>query len=101
MNEENFLGSQNHYYGQPRKEDLIFSSKLKEFSEAIDMICALQRDENMTSQEAYEEMELLWKSLSRSKTKLKVHKDCRVKLSHITNMRIKLVKKKDINLNHK
>ncbi|OKH29815.1 hypothetical protein NIES2101_42960 [Calothrix sp. HK-06] len=99
MNKETSLNSQNHYCGQGRKKDLIFRSKLKEFSELIDVICALQRYGNMTSEEADEEIKLLWKSLSRSKTKLKVHKDCRVRLSYITSMKIKLVKKKTINVN--
>ncbi|OKH31160.1 hypothetical protein NIES2101_41735 [Calothrix sp. HK-06] len=100
MNEETFLNYQKHYCDQARKQDFIFRSKLKEFSESIDVICALQRYGEVTLEEAYEEMELLWKSLSRSKTKLKVYKDCRVRLSRITSMKIKLVKKKTMNVNH-
>lgn len=96
MTENDFLYSRKRYYAQARTEDLIFSSKLKQFSELIYVICALQRYGKMDTEEAYEEIKMLWNSLKRTKIRLRVNKHCRVRLSCKISMRIKLVEKQSV-----
>jgi predicted transcriptional regulator YdeE len=49
---------------------LVFDANLQEFANRVTIICGLEANGKMTSEESYQEIKSLWKQLKRSKKEL-------------------------------
>ena len=65
-----FLYPRSRYYGQFSPQSLAFNANLQEFSQRVDIICALETGGKLTSMEAYLQIRQLWKELKKSKKEL-------------------------------
>jgi hypothetical protein len=63
---DNFLYPQANYRGFFSPENLVFNANLQEFALKISFIAGLHTGGKMTSAEAYEKINQLWKDLSTS-----------------------------------
>ena len=72
-----FLYRRQSYYGQFTPEELVFNANLQEFATRISYISNLQTNGKVSPQEAYEQIEALWKQLKSSYSGLKVDPDDR------------------------
>ncbi|MBD2503670.1 DUF7219 family protein [Anabaena azotica] len=71
QNDKNkFLYPRSRYYGQVKPETLVFNANLQEFSQKVSYITGLQTNGKLESDEAYEQIKILWKQLKRSKKEL-------------------------------
>jgi hypothetical protein len=71
QNDKNqFLYPRSRYYGQVKPETLIFNANLQEFAQKVSYITALETNGKLDSDEAYEQIKILWKQLKRSKKEL-------------------------------
>ena len=66
-NKERFLFPQSRYRGEFTPENLAFNSNLQEFAQKISIICNLETNGKITSEEAYKKIKALWKQLKQSK----------------------------------
>ncbi|AVH65637.1 hypothetical protein CDG77_18135 [Nostoc sp. 'Peltigera membranacea cyanobiont' 213] len=66
LNKDNFLYHHHPYLGEFTPQKLIFNANLQEFSQSVCYISNLQNGEKLSSQECYEEIELLWQQLTQS-----------------------------------
>jgi hypothetical protein len=66
VNKNNFLYHRHRYLGEFTPQNLVFNANLQEFSQSVCYICNLQSGETLSSQECYEEIELLWQQLTQS-----------------------------------
>ena len=66
----NFLYPRSNYRGPFRPQNLIFNTNLQEFAQRIGYICGLETNGKITPEKSYQEIELLWKQLKRSKKQL-------------------------------
>lgn len=64
-----FLYRRSPYYGDVKSEHLEFNSQLQDFSQRVNYICGLQTGGKLSSEEAYKEIETLWKKLKITKKK--------------------------------
>lgn len=67
---EQFFYPRSRYYGDFKPENLAFNANLQEFAQRVAYICGLETGGKMTSEQAYEEIRQLWKTLKRSKSEL-------------------------------
>ncbi|HEY9846245.1 MAG TPA: hypothetical protein V6D03_08610 [Candidatus Caenarcaniphilales bacterium] len=71
MNERQaFLYPYSRYYGHVKPENLVFNANLQEFSQRISFIVNLETAGKLSPEEAYEQIQALWKQLKRSKRQL-------------------------------
>ena len=68
----NFLYPQNSYRGKVKPENLVFNSNLQEFAHKVSYICNLQTGGKVTPEQAYKQIERLWKELKSSKKELAI-----------------------------
>jgi hypothetical protein len=64
---EQFLHPRSRYYGAFSPERLLFDANLQEFTQRVGYICALETGGNLSAEEAYEQIRLLWKRFKCSK----------------------------------
>ena len=64
---EEFLFPQSRYRGEFTPENLAFNSNLQEFAQKISIICNLETNGKITSEDAYKQIKALWKVLKASK----------------------------------
>ena len=69
-NPYNFLYPHSPYHGNVGSQDLVFNANLQEFSQRVGYICNFQTAGKLSTEEAYEQIESLWKQLKRSKKTL-------------------------------
>lgn len=61
-----FIYRHNHYYGQFTPEALVFNANLQELTQKVGYISQLQTNGKLSAQEAYEQIDTLWKQLKTS-----------------------------------
>jgi hypothetical protein len=66
VNKDNFFYHRNQYLGEFTPQNLVFNANLQEFSQTVCYISNLESAEILSSQESYEEIELLWQQLTQS-----------------------------------
>jgi hypothetical protein len=67
-----FLYPRSPYDGQFQPEYLVFNANLQEFSQRVSYICSLQTSGRLSPEEAYKQINSLWKQLKRTKKNLEV-----------------------------
>ncbi|MBK1989252.1 hypothetical protein A0J48_017195 [Sphaerospermopsis aphanizomenoides BCCUSP55] len=67
-----FLYPHNPYYGQFEAESLTFNAHLQDFSQRVNYICSLQTGGKLSSEEAYHQIQILWKQLKITKKQLSI-----------------------------
>ena len=70
INLTDFLYPRHRYYGQFKPEYLVFNSNLQEFSQRVSYICNLQTAGKLSPEEAYTQIQMLWKQLKTAKKQI-------------------------------
>ncbi|GCL37833.1 MAG: hypothetical protein ACKO9I_10135 [Sphaerospermopsis kisseleviana] len=65
-----FLYPRSAYYGQFEPEYLLFNAHLQDFSQRVNYICGLQTGGKLSPEDAYKQIQILWKNLKMTKKKL-------------------------------
>ena len=65
-----FLYPRYKYSGQLKPEYLIFNSSLQEFSQRVSYICNLQTAGKLSPEDAYTQIQMLWKQLKTAKKQI-------------------------------
>ncbi|MEH2318805.1 DUF7219 family protein [Nostoc sp.] len=73
-----FLYPCDRYYGQVKPKNLVFNANLQEFAQRISYITSLETGGKLSPEEAFNQIEALWKQLERSKNKLGIGSDLSV-----------------------
>ncbi|QIR36822.1 hypothetical protein HCG51_08765 [Tolypothrix sp. PCC 7910] len=61
-----FLYERFRYLGKFTPQNYLFNANLQEFSQRVSYLCNLQTLGKISSQDCYEEIELLWQQLTQS-----------------------------------
>ncbi|MBD2775630.1 DUF7219 family protein [Iningainema tapete] len=72
---DSFLYPRSRYYGQVKPENLVFNANLQEFAQKVGYIANLQTGGKLSAEEAFKQIEVLWKQLEHSKKELKIATD--------------------------
>ncbi len=67
-----FLYPRSPYYGHLNSEYLELNAQLQYFSQRVDYICGLHTGGKLSSEEAYKQIEMLWKQLKMTKKKISI-----------------------------
>lgn len=67
-----FLYPRSPYNGNYKPEYLVFNANLQEFAQRVGYISSLQTNGKLSPEEAYKEIQGLWKQLKLSKKKLEI-----------------------------
>ncbi|MBD2295524.1 hypothetical protein H6G06_19120 [Anabaena sphaerica FACHB-251] len=67
-----FLYPQSPYHGQFEPEYLVFNAHLQDFSQRVNHICGLQTSGKLSSEDAYKQIQILWKQLKMTKKQLSI-----------------------------
>jgi polyhydroxyalkanoate synthesis regulator phasin len=67
---ESFLYPLGSYRGDFSPANLAFNANLQEFAQKVSLICGLETNGKISTQEAYRQIKQLWRSLKRSKQEL-------------------------------
>lgn len=67
-----FLYPRSPYYGQFKPEYLVFNANLQDFSQRVNYICSLQTGGKISPEEAYKQIQILWKQLKHTRKALKI-----------------------------
>ncbi|MGB3495490.1 MAG: hypothetical protein WBA57_22360 [Elainellaceae cyanobacterium] len=67
-----FLNPRSRYYGSSEPKELLFNANLQEFSQRVNFLCALETSGKISSEDAYDQIQSLWKSLKKSKHSLDI-----------------------------
>ncbi|WP_375495443.1 hypothetical protein [uncultured Nostoc sp.] len=73
-----FLYPRARYHGKFQPNTLIFNANLQEFSQKIGYITSLETGGKLSPEEAFSQIEALWKRLEDSKNKLEIGSDLSV-----------------------
>ncbi|MEH2031625.1 MAG: hypothetical protein V7K67_18520 [Nostoc sp.] len=73
-----FLYPRDRYHGKFQPNNLIFNANLQEFSQKIGYITSLETGGKLSPEEAFSQIEALWKRLEDSKNKLEISSDLSV-----------------------
>ncbi len=63
---EAFIHARSTYRGAFSPQNLVFNANLQEFASRVGIICGLETGGKITSEEAYQQIKQLWKSLKES-----------------------------------
>ena len=66
----NFLYPLSRYYGEFTPEQLIFNANLQEFAQRISLLCGLETGGELSPEETYQQIKVLWQDLTESKKQL-------------------------------
>ena len=69
-NQSEFLYPRSRYYGKVKTENLVFNANLQEFAQQVSYICNLETAGKLSPEEAYKQIQALWKQLKRTKKQL-------------------------------
>ncbi len=72
MDKNDFIYGKNSYRGYFQPNTLAFNHNLQEFATKISYISSLHTGGRLTSEEAYDQINQLWKELKQSKQGLKL-----------------------------
>lgn len=67
---DQFLFPIGRYHGDFKVENVAFNANLQEFAQRVGYICNLETGGKISSQEAYDQIKVLWKQLKESKKAL-------------------------------
>ena len=70
ISKQNFLYPQCRYYGKFTPEYLAFNANLQEFAQKVSYISALETGGKISSEQAYQQVQSLWKQLKHTKESL-------------------------------
>nr|WP_322719134.1 hypothetical protein [Nostoc sp. ChiQUE02]MDZ8232147.1 hypothetical protein [Nostoc sp. ChiQUE02] len=70
-----FLYHRYRYYGQFQAPNLVFNANLQEFPQKIGYICALETNGKLDPEDAYNQIQALWKQLKQNKKELLIDKE--------------------------
>ncbi len=70
---QSYLFPRSSYRGEFTPENLVFNANLQEFAQKVGYICNLETNGKMTSNEAYEQIRVLWKDLKNSMKNLGIN----------------------------
>jgi hypothetical protein len=73
-----FLYPRNRYYGQVKPENLVFNANLQEFAQKVSYITNLETAGKLSTEQAFRQLEALWKQLESSKNQLGIGSDISV-----------------------
>ncbi len=65
---DNFLYAISPYHGSLKEDKVIFNTKLQEFAHQVGFIANLHTSGKLLPQEAYSQVESLWRELEETKT---------------------------------
>lgn len=65
-----FLYAGSRYYGEVKPENLVFNANLQEFAQRVSIISCLTSNGKLSIEEAYKDIEKLWRQLETSKQQL-------------------------------
>ena len=71
---ENFLYPKNNYRGEFTLENMAFNANLQEFAQKVNIVCNLETNGKITSDEAYSRIKDLWRNLKSSRKSLNIRK---------------------------
>ena len=66
MNNDNFFYQRYQYLGKFTPQSFLFNANLQEFSQRVCYLSNLETLGKISSEESYEEIELLWQQLTQS-----------------------------------
>lgn len=69
---QRFLYPRSRYYGSAKPEYFLFNDNLQEFAHRTGYICNLHTAGKISSSEAFEQLQVLWQSVERSKHSLNI-----------------------------
>ncbi|MBN3949544.1 MAG: hypothetical protein HWQ38_25015 [Nostoc sp. NMS7] len=72
QDKNNFIYPRSRYYGKFQPENLVFNANLQEFAQKISYITCLETGGKLSSEEAYQQIRVLWKQLKHSKKELAI-----------------------------
>jgi hypothetical protein len=72
QDKNSFLYPRSRYYGQFQPENLVFNANLQEFAQKITYIACLETGGKLSQEQAYQQIEALWKQLKHSKKELAI-----------------------------
>ncbi|MFN6483961.1 MULTISPECIES: hypothetical protein [unclassified Nostoc] len=70
-----FIYHRNGYYGQFQLPNLVFNANLQEFAQKVGYISALETNGKLDPENAYKQIQALWKQLKQSKKELLIEKE--------------------------
>ncbi|MEH1924723.1 DUF7219 family protein [Nostoc sp.] len=73
-----FLYPRDRYHGKFQPNNLVFNANLQEFSQRVSYITSLETGGKLSPEEAFSQIEALWKRLEDSKNKLGIGSDLSV-----------------------
>jgi hypothetical protein len=65
-----FFYPKSPYRGRFTPQTLIFNANLQEFAQKVEYIAGLHSNGKLTTEEAYQQLQLMWKELQKSQTLL-------------------------------
>ncbi len=69
---EKFLFPIESYRGEFKMEKVLFNANLQEFAQRVNFICNLETNGKISSQQAYQEIKNLWKTLKSTRKSLEL-----------------------------
>lgn len=72
---EKFLYPYESYRGKFQVEEVAFNANLQEFAQKVNVLCNLETNGKISSQQAYKEIKSLWKQLKNSRKGLDLPED--------------------------
>ena len=70
----NFFYPRNRYYGQMKRENLVFNTNLQEFAQKVGYISVLESNGQLDSSESCNQIKALWKQFKDSQKELGITK---------------------------
>lgn len=67
FDKEKFLFPTSRYHGAFTPQNLVFNANLQEFAQRVSYICGLETGGKISSEEAYNQIKVLWKQLKKSR----------------------------------
>lgn len=67
---DDFIMPRSRYRGEFSPEALAFNANLQEFANRVSLICGLETNGKISSNEAYDQIKALWKTIKVSKKNL-------------------------------
>jgi hypothetical protein len=67
---ENFVSPLATYRGEFSPQQLAFNANLQEFAQRVSLLCGLETNGKVSTEEAYKQIKALWKLLKSSKKEL-------------------------------
>ncbi|MGJ5631568.1 DUF7219 family protein [Nostoc sp. CALU 1950] len=72
QDKNSFLYPRSRYYGKFQPENLMFNANLQEFAQKISYIACLETGGKLSQEQAYQQIQVLWKQLKHSKKQLAI-----------------------------